>query len=324
MSAATAVLLVQGPVMQPRAISPCEEYEQRSIKLQESTERAIARLSPASVVQRTGAQLVAAKASLALMQEYSCGPQPAVTAGAVDRQFRFVQNTAEKLSVLLLNRLNGNNSMPGLAWTSLPQWQSLGLIQACLDRGCIRADGEPVMRQQPAQPYRVSLAEFLTIERQRSIIGRIDSVFGDSDMIVVPDAFPWIHVDDLADMASCAVLPVTRCSTAAYTAWFCQLVKHMPQLQLLAVQLAAARPVFAAATAAVSAYNAACGMHSSDSCALAGYGGSGTGSRPTAVGSGDEGQRQQGAGGMFVPARAVCRKASRWFTCALCSILIFA
>lgn len=126
-------------------------------------------------------------------------------------------------------------------------------------------------------------------DRQRSIIGRIDSVIGDSDMIVVPDAFPWIHVDDMADMNICAMLPVARCSTAAYTAWFCQLVKQMPQLQLLTVQLAVARPMFAAATAAVAACSTGLCTGSSSSGSLAGVGGSGVGSRQTAVGSGDEG-----------------------------------
>jgi hypothetical protein len=59
-------------------------------------------------------------------------------------------------------------------------------------------------------------------------------------------------------------------------------------------------------------------MHgsSSSSCTLAGYGGSGAGSRPTAMGSGGESQHQQGLISLFLlstlllAARAVCQKAS--------------
>jgi hypothetical protein len=249
-------------------------FEQRSLQLQKIKEQAIACINPGSFVERFLAQAIGATALLALMREFSCGSQPPVPPGELFHQACAVDKAAAGLGVVVLHTLNGFNSMPGLNWTALPLWLSLTLMQACLDRGYITADGEPVYRQQPKKRFRASLVEFIKLEP--SFVGTFSEVFGDDSMNVVSDLYPWIHAKVMAGIVG-SMLPVSRCSTAAYIAWLCQLLKRVPQL--LAVQTAVARPAYAAAIAAWSACSA--GMrNSSCSCTLAGHGGSGAGSRP--------------------------------------------
>jgi hypothetical protein len=279
-----------------------QQYELAKSSVQQAFDTAKASLRPGAVLERAHVALLGDMTLLALMKRAcSRSTAAAVTPGAVDRQARAVRTGAETVARLVLDRLNADNSLPGLDWTSLPHCMSLSLSQHSLDRGYIRADGEPVLRQQPSGPFRVSLPVFLVIERRRSIIGRIDEVWGSSDMIVVPDWWPWVHRDQMAEMIIALVLPVTRCSTGAYNAWLCQLFKRFPKahtgqwvarmvvsgvVRCVRTNATAAVPVLAAGTCSAS------------------HGGSGSSGLRTAVGGDGEGQGQLAISELLVPAHS--------------------
>jgi len=80
-------------------------------------------------------------------------PQAAVTGGAIARQERSVRQAAHTAAILLHNRLNGRNMVPGLSFIDLPYSLSQPLIDILLPLGLITPGGQPVLRQQGHQPF---------------------------------------------------------------------------------------------------------------------------------------------------------------------------
>ena len=102
------------------------------------------------------------------------------------------------MGVLLMNRLNGHNTQPGLAFVGIPASLSHPLIDILLPLGLITPVGKPVLRVQPQHTIKVSAQEFW--RNELSYVGSWDEVWGTNDMIFKPDTYAWLNPSDFAHM----------------------------------------------------------------------------------------------------------------------------
>jgi hypothetical protein len=82
--------------------------------------------------------------------------------------------------------------------TALPFHLSLTLLESLQRASLITADGRPVYRPQPCSPFRVSLPEYLHIAP--GFVGSFTERAFDSDMVAVPDPFPWVNTSALSSL----------------------------------------------------------------------------------------------------------------------------
>jgi len=246
-------------------------------------------------------------------------PQAAVTGGAIARQERSVHEAARTAAILLHNRLNGRNMVPGLSFIDLPFSLSMTLIDILLPLGLITPGGQPVLRQQGHQPFRASADSFRKMEA--TFVGRWDEVFGSDDMICIPDPFPWLNADDFAQLSGFdtalmshmislkqrsvqhlitivdGLIPTSFTCTASNSIilWAAQLID-----KFATAFCDNSKDSNIALTTAASCNTWVCKAGRGSGPRVSGDGGSGSGVCLTAVGGGDEGE-QVGQGDSCVP-----------------------
>lgn len=127
-------------------------------------------------------------------------PQGECTRGEIAKAERAVEAQAKRAVFFIHDALNGANTLPDADFLGLPKALSLTLLNSCLAGGYITLDGQPVYSQQPAQPFCMGIWAYL--QSSTSLVGRHLEIFGSSDMLAVPDPFPWINTATLASMCT--------------------------------------------------------------------------------------------------------------------------
>jgi hypothetical protein len=111
-----------------------------------------------------------------------------------------VEALSRRVIYTIHDALNGVNTRPGADFLALPKSLSIPLIDSCLAGSYISLDGQPIYSQQPAQPDTVDIWGYLAT--RASLVGRHEEIFGTSDMLAVPDAFPWLNTSTLSSMVT--------------------------------------------------------------------------------------------------------------------------